>query len=108
MLRNGKRDFPHFCCSFKFDNKKKHFICTLREWVDLAFCECKVVNLGNDTVKILAAYFTYSMLFVDSKNFVETTSKVEEMLSMKILYISSMKTVPKFITEKLEKNLKIE
>ena len=24
-------DLPDFCCSFKFGNKKKHFICTLRE-----------------------------------------------------------------------------
>ena len=64
------------------------------------------------------------MSLVDSRNFVETVSKMEEILSIwsyralaligrisvfkilalsKILYISSMKTVPKFIPEKPDK-----
>ena len=25
-----KGDLPNFCCSLKFGNKKKHFICTLK------------------------------------------------------------------------------
>ena len=94
----------------------------VKKGVDLAFCGCKVVNLDKDTVKILGAHFSY-MLLVDSRNFVETISKIKEILSvwsyraltligrittfkilalLKILYISSMKTVPKFITEKLD------
>ena len=75
-------------------------------------------------MKILGAHFSYNMSLVDSRNFVETISKMEEILSIwsyraltligrisvfkmlalsKILYISSMKVVPKSITEKLDK-----
>ena len=96
----------------------------VKKGIDLAFCGCKVVNLDKETVKILRAHFSYNMSLVDSRNFVETISKMEEILSVwshraltligrisvfkilalsKILYISSMKTVPKFITEKLDK-----
>ena len=92
--------------------------------VDLVFCGHKFVNLDNDMVKILGAHFSYNTLCVGSKNFVETISKIEEILSIwsyraltlierisvfkllalsKILYVSSLKTVPKFITEKLDK-----
>ena len=75
-------------------------------------------------MKILGAHFSYNMSLVDSRNFVETISKMEEILSIwsyraltligrisvfkmlalsKILYISSVKVVPKSITEKLNK-----
>ena len=96
----------------------------VKKGVNLAFCGCKVVNLDKETVKIPGAPFSYNMLLADSRNLVETTSKLEEILSIwsyraltvigrisvfkilalsKILYISSMKTVPKFVTEKLDK-----
>ena len=96
----------------------------VKKGVDLEFCGCKVVNLDKDVVKILGAHFSYNMLLVDSRNCVETISKIGEILSIwsyraltligkitvfkilalsKNLYISSMKTVPKFITEKLDK-----
>ena len=107
-------------------NLSKSELCGIgvKKGVDLAFCGCKVVNLDKETVKILGAHFSYNMLLVDSRNFVETISKMEEILSIwsyraltligrisvfkilalsKILYISSMKTVPKFITVKLDK-----
>ena len=112
-------------------NLSKSELCGIgvKKGVDLAFCRCKVVNLDKETVKILGAHFSYNMSLVDSRNFVETISKMEEMLSIwsyqceyqraltligrisvfkilalsKILYISSMKTIPKFITEKLDK-----
>ena len=92
--------------------------------VDLAFWGCKVVNPDKDTVKNLGAHFSYNMLLVYSRNFVETISKIEKISSIwsyraltligritvfkilalsKILYISSMKTVPKLITEKPDK-----
>ena len=107
-------------------NLNKSELCGIgvKKGVDLAFCGCKVVNLDKETVKILGAHFSYNMSLVDSRNFVETISKMEEILSIwsyraltligrisvfkilalsKILYISSMKTVPKFITVKLDK-----
>ena len=120
-------------------NLNKSELCGIgvKKGVDLAFCGCKVINLDKETVKILGAHFSYNMSLVDSRNFVETISKMEEILSIwsyqreyqrsyqceyqraltligrisvfkilalsKILYISSMKTIPKFITEKLDK-----
>ena len=54
----------------------------VKKGVDLAFCGCKVVNLDKDTVKILGAYFSHNMLLVDSRNFVETISKLEGILSI--------------------------
>ena len=106
-------------------NLNKSELCGIgvKKGVDLAFCGCKVVNLDKETVKILGAHFSYNMSLVDSRNFVETISKMKEILSIwshraltligrisvfkilalsKVLYISSMKTVPKFITEKLD------
>ena len=54
----------------------------VKKGVNLAFCGCKVVNLDKETVKIIGAHFSYSMLLVDSRNFVETISKMEEILSI--------------------------
>ena len=111
--------------SLKLDlNKSELCGIGVKKGVNLAFCGCKVVNLDKETVKILGAHFSYNMSLVDSRNFVETISKMEEILSIwsyraltligrisvfkmlplwKILYISSMKVVPKSITEKLGK-----
>ena len=87
----------------------------VKKGVDLAFCGCKIVNLDKDTIKILGAHFSYNMLLVNSRNFVETIwsyraltligriSVFKFLALSKTLYISSMKTFPKFITEKLDK-----
>ena len=93
-------------------------------WSSLKLDSKKSENLDKETVKILGAHFSYNMSLVDSRNFVETITKMEEILSVwsyriltligrisvfkilalsKILYISSMKIVPKPITEKLDK-----
>ena len=65
-------------------NLNKSEICGIgvKKGVDLAFCGCKVVNLDKETVKILGAHFSYNMSLVDSRNFVETISKMEEILSI--------------------------
>ena len=104
------------CSSLKL-NLDKSELCGIgvKKGVDMAFCGCKVVILDKDTMKILGAHFSYNRLLVDSGNFVETFSKIEEILSIwsyraltligrmnafkilalwKILYISSMKIVP--------------
>ena len=61
-------------------NLNKSELCGIgiKKGVNLAFCGCKVVNLGKETVKILGAHFSYNMSLVDSRNFVETISKMEE------------------------------
>ena len=107
-------------------NLNKSELCGIgvKKGVDVAFRGCEVVNLDKETVKIMGAHFSYNMSLVDSRNFVEIISKMEEILSIwsyraltltgrisffkilalsKISYISSMKTVPKFTTEMLDK-----
>ena len=69
--------------SFKL-NLGKSELCGIgvKKGEDLAFCGCKVVNLDKDTVKILGTHFSYNMLLADSRNFAETISKIEEILSI--------------------------
>ena len=64
-------------------NLDKAELCEIgvKKGVHLAFCGRKVVNLDKDTVKILGAHLSY-MLFLDSRNFVETISKIKEILSI--------------------------
>ena len=59
-------------------NLNKSELCGIgiKKGVNVAFCGCKVVNLGKETVKILGAHFSYNMSLVDSRNFVETISKI--------------------------------
>ena len=106
-------------------NLNKSELCGIgvKKGVDLTFCGCKVVNLDKETVKILGAHFSYNVtcgfkkfcgnyfqnggniisLVIYSFNFNRGISVFKILALSKILYISSMKTVPKFITEKLDK-----
>ena len=50
-------DLPDFCCSFKFGNKKKHFICTLKPYTVFAGC-CLYFLTGNSSQNVYNGKFS--------------------------------------------------
>ena len=78
-----KGDFPDLCCSFKFSNKKKHFICTLtvlHQWV------IQGIHMAVNTILVFLQTSNHTSLVSQQIKF-----SYAESASNSLVYVPSLK-----------------